>query len=115
VTAQHLRTDSRLEVDGKLQVDSGVDANGGGFKHARVSTGSIAASGSAAVTVTWTSAFADANYTPVCSVQEATAGTNSLRVHHIQSIAAGSIVVRIANDNSGSALTGTLLCQAVHD
>ncbi len=115
VGTSQLRTDSRLEVDGKLQPDSGIDPNSGGFKHARVSTGSIAASSSAAVTVTWTSAFADANYTPICSVQEATAGTASLRVHHIQSIAAGSIVVRVVNDNTSSALTGTLVCQAVHD
>ncbi|MFQ5926718.1 MAG: hypothetical protein ACE5MH_04710 [Terriglobia bacterium] len=98
-----------------MTVNTGVGNNGGGFKHARTSTGSVAAGSSAAVSVTWTTAFADASYTPVCSVQEATAGTASLRVHHIESILAANITVRVVNDDGAAAKTGTLLCQAVHD
>ncbi len=93
----------------------GVHSDGGGFKHRRVSTGSIAASSSAVVTVSWTTTFADANYTANCSVVEATAGTSSLRIHHLETVAAGSVVVRVVNDDGAAAKTGTLHCAAVHD
>jgi len=93
----------------------GVHSDGGGFKHRRVTTGSVSASSSAAVTVSWTTAFADANYTATCSVVESTAGTNSLRIHHLESTSASSVVVRVVNDDTGAAHTGTVHCSAVHD
>ncbi len=93
----------------------GVAANGAGYKHGRVTTGSITAGSSAAVTLTWGSAFADANYTATCSVVEATASTVTLRLHHIESAVAGSVVVRIVNDDGVSAHTGTLHCTSIHD
>ncbi|HXE75310.1 MAG TPA: right-handed parallel beta-helix repeat-containing protein [Candidatus Xenobia bacterium] len=99
----------------KFRFTTGIVADGGGFKHARVSTGSIAASSSAAVTVSWTTAFADANYTANCSVVEATAGANSLRMHHLESVSASSVVVRVVNDDGATAKTGTVHCTAVHD
>lgn len=94
---------------------TGVGPNDRGFKHARVSTGSVGAAASAAVTLTWTTAFADANYSVTCSLQEATASTSTLRVHHIESVAAASVVVRVVNDDGAAAHTGTLHCTAVHD
>ncbi len=94
---------------------AGVHSDGAGFKHRRVSTGSISASSSAAVTVSWTTAFADSNYTASCSVVEATAGTSSLRIHHLESVSASSVIVRVVNDDSGAAKSGTLHCTAMHD
>lgn len=94
---------------------TGVDPNAGGLKHGRVTTGSIAASSNAAVTLTWTTAFADTNYTVNCSVIEADTDDQTLSIDHIQSISTGSVVVRLINDDAGSAKTGTLHCIAMHD
>lgn len=97
-----------------LTVTTGVVSDGGGFKHARVSTGSIAASSSAAVTVTWTTAFADANYTVAAAVEDSTASSLSLSDIHIESKTASATVIRVIN-NSLDSLTGTLHVIAVHD
>lgn len=93
---------------------TGINNNGSGFKHARVTTGSIAAGSTALVTVTWSTAFADTSYTVQASVLDSTTTSLSLSVVHIESIAAGSITVRVIN-NSVGALTGTLHCVAIHD
>lgn len=94
---------------------TGVANTGNGLQHKRVTTGSIASGARADVTLNWTTAFADTNYTVVCSVQEATAAPGlSLRVEHIDQVNTGSIRVSIVNDNAG-ALTGTLHAIAMHD
>lgn len=89
---------------------------GTGVKHGRVTTGSISAGASAAVTITWGgSAFANTNYTVICSVLEATTSTSTLRVHHIESVTTTTVVVRVVNDDGVSAHTGTLHAIAFHD
>lgn len=98
-----------------LSPGTGMPADAGGLKHQSVTTGSINASSSAAVTLTWGTAFADANYTPVCNVLEATASTSTLRLHHIESFLAASVTVRIVNDDGGGAHTGTLYCTGIHN
>lgn len=80
----------------------------------RISTGSIAGGAHAAVTLTWDSPFADANYTVTVSVVQSDADTETLRVDHIQSVSATAVVVRIFN-NDASARTGTLHAVAIHD
>lgn len=95
--------------------NAGVGNNGAAFKHGRVTTGSVGAGASAAVTLTWTTAFADANYTVTCSLAEATASTSTLRLHHLESVAAGSVVARVVNDDGVNPKTGTLHCTAIHD
>ena len=97
-----------------LTVNTSVTPDGGGFKHKRVSTGSVSGTSSALVTVTWTTAFADANYTVVASVLDSTASTSALSVTHIEAQVAASVKIRVAN-TSGGALTGTLEVIAVHD
>ncbi len=97
----------------QLQAQTSV-LQGGGWKHQNVSTGSIAASGAADVTLTWTSAFADASYDPVCSVIGSQASNSDVRLHHIESLSASALVVRIVNDDSANAHTGTLVCTAMH-
>lgn len=80
-----------------------------------VPTGSIAGGENAAITITWTTAFPDTNYTVVVSIIEATASTLSLRVHHIESKTATGIVVRVINDDTLNAKSGTLQAIAIHD
>lgn len=97
-----------------LNVTAGVNADSGGIKHARKTTGSIGGTSSALVTVTWTTAFADANYTAVATVLDATASTSALSVVHIETQSAAAVAVRVANTSGGN-LTGTLNVIAVHD
>ena len=87
-------------------------AQGGGLKHQRVTTGAITAASSADVTLTWTTTFTDASYTPVVSVVEATA---SLEVVTIKSVAADKIIVTVKNNDLVNPHTGTLTAIAAHD
>ncbi len=84
------------------------------FKSKRVTTGAISGGSSGLVVVTWDTAFADANYTPVVSVLDSTASTSSLSITHIEAKIAASITVRVANA-AGGPLTGTLQALALHD
>ncbi|HVN29030.1 MAG TPA: hypothetical protein VMT64_11115, partial [Candidatus Binataceae bacterium] len=97
----------------QLQAQNSV-LQGGGWKHQNVSTGSVASGGAADVTLTWTAAFADANYDPVCAVIGSQASNNDLRLHHIESISAGALVARVINDDGSAAHSGTLVCTAMH-
>ncbi len=102
-----------LSVD-NVTVNTGVASDGGGLKHDRVTTGSILAGTSALVTVAWTTAFTDANYTVVASVQDSTAATSALAVVHIETKTAAAVQVRVENTAAGD-LTGTLHVIAMHD
>lgn len=107
VTATTLRSNTTLVVGG------GVTPSGSGLKHVRTNL-TVGATTSALVTVTWPAPFADANYTVTASVVDSTASTVSLSVTHIETIAAGSVVVRVANTSAGS-LNGVLHVIAMHD
>jgi hypothetical protein len=98
---------------GVMTVGGGV-AQGGGIKHIRQTTGSIATASSALITITWATTFADANYTVVATVLDATTASASLEVVHIETQSASAITVRVKNTAAGS-LTGTLNVIAIHD
>lgn len=114
-----------LELNGGGQVGGGTDGQviinrrlgqGTAWKAASVTTGSISAGSSAAVTLTFSGVFTSAAWLPMCSVLEATTSTSTLRIHHIESITNttnATAVVRIVNDDGGSAHTGTLYCYGV--
>ena len=95
---------------------TGLYNDGGGAKHARITTGGIAHSSTVSVTLTWTTAFGDANYTPVCNVLDS---SGFLSVAQINNLQASSIAVNITNSDSttgdAGVHTGTLLCHAFHD
>lgn len=78
----------------------------------RVTTGSIAGSASADVTVTWDTAFPDTNYTATVGVEEA---NGDLRIGCIKSRTTTQMVVRVDNRNALSARTGTLHATAIAD
>lgn len=85
-----------------------------GLKHKRVTTGIVAAGAEALITVTWGTAFADANYTVVASVVDATTAVLSMSVVHIDSQIAASCAVRVINTSAGN-ITGTIQVIAIHD
>lgn len=118
-TAYPITTSGAVTLTGTTQITSptfvtGVAADASGFKHVRVTTGSVGAGSTALVTITWVTAFADANYTCVAQVLEATTSSLSMSVVHIESITASAVTVRVLNNALG-ALTGTLNLIAVHD
>jgi hypothetical protein len=102
------------EFTTQLKIGSGIDNNGSGLKHARVTTGSVSGGAEGLVTITWGTAFADANYTAVPSVFETTASASSMTVVHIESQTASAISVRVKNNAAGS-LTGIVQVIAIHD
>jgi hypothetical protein len=98
----------------QLTLNTGVSKDGGGFKHKRVASCTTAASGNAtcATTVTWTTAFADANYTLSCTL----IGPGTAFVLESGTPVAASATVTIMNaPGSTTAASGTLDCVAVHD
>lgn len=96
-----------------LGITSGI-LQDGGLKHQRVTTGSLTAGSFTNVTLTWTTAFVDSNYTAFCSVVDSTSAAVGLSIDHVQSVNAGTVVVTVKNGAAGS-LTGTLECGAMHD
>lgn len=104
----------RFKGAGQFAPAIGMLPDAGGFKHARVTTGSVSAGATALVTITWTTAFADANYTVVAEVLDSTASSLSLSVVHIESKTASAVTVRVLNNALGS-LTGTIQAIACHD
>lgn len=79
----------------------------------RVTTGVIAAA-DADVAFSWTTPFADANYTLSAEVLDSTASNSALTIHHIEAITASGFTLRIVNDSGGN-LTGTIHAVGFHD
>lgn len=118
VTGGSAQFDEAVSISGsatvsRLSVSSGFSQSGG-LKHGRAATGSVPATSSALVTLTWAAAFADASYTATCSVADSTAAAAALRVVHLESVTAAAVAVRVENTSIG-ALSGTLHCIAMHD
>jgi len=98
--------------NGLVLSNTGLYQDGGAVKHGTVTTGSIKASSTATVTLNWTTAFPDTNYTPDCSVIDR--GGN-LTLVDINGWNAGSLTAAVKNNDSGNRHTGTLACHAFHD
>lgn len=102
-----------LALDGvHTNIAVGLFNNGEGFKHQRVSTGSVTANATTNVEVAWPTAFNDTNYTPVCVVYDPDGYLTTLAVTQF---AAGYVYVQIKNADVVSSHNGTIFCQAVHD
>ena len=99
---------------GGITVGRGISSDGSGLKHRSVGMGPIGPGSSAVVTLHWATAFADANYDPQCSVVDSTASTATVRIHHIQSFTADSVMVRIVNEDRIFPHNGTLHCLGIH-
>jgi hypothetical protein len=96
-------------------IATGVNNNGSGLKHVRVSgcTTAAGANSTCNTTVTWGTAFADGNYTMTCMLDNA--GVAGAYVSQSASRVGASVVVQIDNGAGGGAITGTIHCIAVHD
>ena len=88
-------------------------AQGSGLKHQRIAGCSTPASanGSCTTTLTWTTAFADASYTPVCQ-----ANATAVVVLNITATSAASLSITVVNGPGNSAATTpNIFCIAMHD
>lgn len=101
-----------LLTDAGIKVNNGIDGNGSGIKHARISTGSIGASSNVVVTNNWGTSFANTNYTVTCSVVES---TGNLAPWSMSAKTASGIGMVVHNNDAGGAHTGTLECIGMHD
>jgi Right handed beta helix region len=99
---------------GGMTIGGGISTDGSGLKHQSVGTGWVYPSSSALVSLTWATPFADANYDAQCSVLASTPGTDSVRVHHIESITPNAVTVLIVNDAANGPRSGTLYCLGIH-
>jgi hypothetical protein len=89
-------------------------ADGTNIKHKRITTGSIAATTRADVTLNWTTNFSDTNYSATATVEDTSASGLGLIAERIRSKAVGSVIVQVFNQSAGP-LTGVLDCIAIHD
>lgn len=105
----------RVASTGVITVAGGVAANSGGIKHQRTVTGTVAAGGVLLVTITWTTPFANANYTVSATVFEnINTGAKGLSVEKIEDQTASVVKILISNA-SVSDLDGVLHVIAIHD
>ncbi len=93
---------------------TGIANDTAGLKHARFGSSCTAASGATcASTYTWTTSFADANYTVSCSLAGTIAGAPV--ISSISSKQPSGITIAIANAGKTSASASEVDCIAVHD
>jgi hypothetical protein len=98
-------------------INTGVANNGTGFQHKRGVTGCATAASLNAVcstTITWNSAFADANYTVIGCVGNGVASGIPV-LNAIGSKIAASITVQTLAITAAAAQYSTIECTAVHD
>jgi len=99
---------------GGLTVGTGVAADGSGFKHKRFgATCSTAATTGTTCTTTfsWTTAFADANYTPVCTP----VGPTQVGIFSLASFNAAGVTIEVVAGTNASASFSGVDCIATHD
>jgi len=105
---------TRLSINSTgSQFSTGI-RQGSGMKHQRASITSLAGGGTTTITLTWTSAFADTSYTPVCNVVTPTAAATGLVLVTLANKLAASVDAFVSNTTGGS-LSGELDCIAMHD
>lgn len=108
-------TVAELLSNSDFSVTNGVDANGGGMKHARVVGCATAATVGAtcSTTITWTTGFTNASYTVACSGDQITSGvpvTGGLTARTNASITVQTVAMTAA-----AAQFTNIDCVAVHD
>jgi hypothetical protein len=101
-------------ANGAVTINNGVGANGSGVKHARLAgcTTAAVAGATCNVTLTWTTAFADANYTAVCGIDGSSGPAAMVGIFNKL---AASIQVGITAVTAVAATATNFDCIAVHD
>jgi hypothetical protein len=123
VNVASLDSSGNLNNAGKIRVGGGVDATGGGIKHARAG-GCSASTASCSVTVSWPgSAFADTNYTAVCTPDNANQGVFSITSKTTSNVTVTikpiSVTVAVGTATGGGSSFNVSMsgveCMAMHD
>ena len=95
----------------------GFDSDSPALKHVRVTTGAIGGGTRINTTVTWTTPFADANYSVVCNVLDTTTASTSagLVLERMNATQTAANAHFTTFNPTGGTITGTLECIAIHD
>ncbi len=100
---------------GKVTINTGVTNSGTGFQHIRIASCLPAGNTTCTDTITWASAFADTNYTAVCTL-DAIAPVNARDVVLTTDLKATTTMNVRERTLNGTAVTGgNLDCIAIHD
>jgi hypothetical protein len=98
-----------------IEVDESVDAQGSGLKHARAGSCTPSDMDVCEVTITWSgTAFADTNYTVVCTPDNYSGVGTETGVFSIVSKTTTSIGVGFKSSSPTNSFTG-IECMAMHD
>ncbi|HEV2962873.1 MAG TPA: hypothetical protein VG649_13670 [Candidatus Angelobacter sp.] len=107
---------------GQVKVAGGVDATGGGLKHARAGGCNAGNGTSCSVIVSWPgAAFSDTNYTAVCTPDNGRGGTFSITNKTTTSVTVTMVDNVVVSNNGGilGSTTGVVIggveCMAMHD
>ncbi len=105
-----------LEITAETTINTGIANNGTGFEHERVTTATCNADTRCDTVITWNTAFADANYTPVCSVLDTNyVGTNlGFVLERLAAQSAASVTATYVNQGASN-VAAVINCIAVHD
>lgn len=103
-----------MHVGAQTTFGTGVSQDGGGFKHKRVSTGSISASTTSGISFTWDTPFVDTGYQISCTMIDDT-GFLTIRGVDATGFSGSGFTVNVNNSDGGSNHSGTLHCIGIHD
>ncbi len=116
--AAKLHVAGNVRTDGNVSIGTGMNNNGGGFKHLRRAGLSIQPNARLAFAFLWGTSFADTNYTVTATVSDESI-TNGAQVGvHLElvwGIRADRLNVTVFNNDTISAHTFTIHLIAVHD
>lgn len=107
--------DTTAQDPNLLTLISGIISGncGRGMQLGSSATGQVAPGGAADVTVSWPNGFGSSRYSASCLLTGSTGQAVTLRVEAIESKTAGSVTVRVVNDDTASANSGSVQCSAV--
>lgn len=86
------------------------------IKHGRATLSGMAINTSVDLTVTWSTPFADANYTVTCTTANNTPSALAAYVDHVLPQTAASVIATVRNSSGAALATPTVVnCIAIHD
>ncbi len=109
---------AKLDVAGNVAIGTGVNSNGGGFKHLRVSA-PYGAGQTVTYAFTWPTPFADSNYTVIATVQQTGESSGpdprGCKVVHVLGYSRFEVRLKVTNDDDLTARTCIIHLVGIHD
>jgi hypothetical protein len=106
-------TDMQINPDGRVNINKGVSSDGGGLKHGRVTIVNVPPGSVQGTTFSWSTPFADTNYTVVATIEE-NDFLGALLLNVLSKLATG-VDFDLTNTDPMHPHTGTVHLIAMHD